>query len=102
MRGKCQKTAGGLTIDDLRMNKSGKIVSKRKSHPLARKMRFDQAYCLRCRQPVPIEKAVMTKTKTGLKLMKGVCGRCEKTVCKILPNAKKRKSAKRRSVVRTV
>lgn len=87
MRGKCKKTAGGLTMNDLTLNKSGKIVSKRKSNPLPRKMRFDQAYCLRCRKAVPVEKAFTTKTRTGLKLMKGVCGNCQTTVCKILPNS---------------
>jgi hypothetical protein len=85
MRGKCKKTAGGLTKDNLTLNKSGKIVSKRKSNPLPRKMRFDQAFCLKCRSAVPILGAMKTKTRTGLKMLKGSCGQCGTRVCKILP-----------------
>uniref|UniRef100_A0A6C0JQA8 Uncharacterized protein n=1 Tax=viral metagenome TaxID=1070528 RepID=A0A6C0JQA8_9ZZZZ len=38
MHGGAEKTAGGLTKDDLMYNKSGRIVSKKKHHTMRRKL----------------------------------------------------------------
>ena len=43
--------------------------------------------CMKCRKQVEILNGQETVTKNGMKMLKGKCGACGTTVCKILGKA---------------
>jgi hypothetical protein len=43
-----------------------------------------QGYCVKCKKTVEMKNGVESKTKKGIRMMKGKCPDCSTTVCRIL------------------
>lgn len=51
-------------------------ITKRRKYPLGR----NEAYCLKCKIPVPLEVGEVTPMRDGVERVSGICPRCGKTI----------------------
>jgi len=79
------QTSGGLKKNDLKYNKSGRIVSVAKSKPLDSKLTKNEFYCVSCRDRTKCENVMKTQVRgTGQPILKGYCVKCGNKVAKFV------------------
>jgi hypothetical protein len=85
MHGNLSKTNGGLSKDNLKYNKNGRIVSKNKSKPIKGKLGVNEFYCVSCRKRVGGDNIYKEKAKkTGQPMLRAQCAVCGKNMCKFV------------------
>lgn len=85
MNGTISQTSGGLKKKDLKYNKTGNIVSVKKSNPLKSKLKKNEFYCVSCRGRSKADGVKNAKARvTGQPMLKGHCVKCENKVAKFV------------------